>query len=133
MPLKLRKSQVPANAATGENELNGPWGRISPEPHAAITLRICARPSATAEELHSYPYRTLARWHWRMKNAEELLEIEAGTDLVTVKGKGLMGLVDALDQSALEILRETPAELSDDEPTSISSIRITQASETKAD
>ena len=132
MPLKLKKSQAPSEEPTVKNELNGPWGRISAEPHSAITLRVCARPLPNAEELHSYPYRTLMRWHWRIKNAEELLEIEAGPDLVTVKGRGLMRLIDALDHSALEILREMPAERLDDEQIYISSIRITQASDRAA-
>jgi len=80
-----------------------------------------------AEETHSYPYRVLSSWHWRCGVNEEELKIEAGSDLVTVKGRGLDRLVEALDQNALEILCEALGDKSVESENSvwISSIGIT--------
>ena len=54
------------------------------------------------------------------------MEIEAGSDLVTVTGRGLERLVEALERSALEILNETPANKSDtlEDPIFVSSINV---------
>jgi hypothetical protein len=106
MPLKLKKSQTPSEPSSVKDELSGPWGRINAEPQSVVVLRLCKKTSLSTEETHSYPYRALSCWHWRGGVAEEKLEIEAGSDLVTVTGRGLERLVEALDRSSLEILRE---------------------------
>jgi hypothetical protein len=126
MPLKLKKSQASPESSSAKDDLSGPWGRINPEPQAAIALRLCKKTSPSSEETYSYPYRVLSSWHWRGGIAEEELEIEAGSDLVTVTGRGLERLVEALDRSALEILNETPESKSGmaDDPIQISSINI---------
>jgi hypothetical protein len=115
MPLKLKKSQTPSEPSSPKDDLNGPWGRINPEPQSIVVLRLCKKTSPSTEETHSYPYRALSCWHWRGGIAEEKLEIEAGSDLVTVTGRGLERLVEALDRSALEVLRET-SEIGSTEP-----------------
>jgi len=106
MPLKLKKSQTPSEPSSVKDELSGPWGRINPEPQSVVVLRLCKKTSASTEETHSYPYRALSCWHWRGGVDDETLEIVAGSDLVTVTGRGLERLVEALDRSSLEILRE---------------------------
>ena len=106
MPLKLKKSQTPSEPSSTKDELSGPWGRINPEPQSVVVLRLCKKTSASTEETHSYPYRALSCWHWRGGVDDETLEIVAGSDLVTVTGRGLERLVEALDRSSLEILRE---------------------------
>jgi hypothetical protein len=106
MPLKLKKSQASPESSSAKDDLSGPWGRINPEPQSVVVLRLCKKTSPSTEETHSYPYRVLSSWHWRGGVAEEELKIEAGSDLVTVTGRGLERLVEALDRSALEILRE---------------------------
>jgi len=129
MPLKLKKSQTPSEPSSTKDELSGPWGRINPEPQSVVVLRLCKKTSLSTEETHSYPYRALSCWHWRGGAAEEKLEIEAGSDLVTVTGRGLERLVEALDQSALELLRETPDRRSteSEDPIWVSSIGIIRA------
>ena len=131
MPLKLKKSQTPSEPASVKDELSGPWGQINPEPQSAVVLRLCKKASPSTEETHSYPYRALSCWHWRGGVAEEKLEIEAGSDLVTVTGRGLERLVEALDRGTLETLCEFPKEVSPEERTAIwvSEIKVTQASE----
>lgn len=108
MPLKLKKSQTPPEPSSAKDESSGPWGRINPEPQSVVALRLCKKTSLSTEETHSYPYRALSCWRWRGGAADEILEIEAGSDLVTVTGHGLGRLVEALDRGALEILNERP-------------------------
>jgi hypothetical protein len=115
MPLKLKKSQTPSEPPSVKDELSGPWGRINPEPQSVVVLRLCKKTSASSEETHSYPYRVLSSWHWRDGATEGELKIEAGSDLITVKGRGLDRMVEALDQGMLEILREADSATSPEE------------------
>jgi hypothetical protein len=108
MPLKLKKSQTPSEPSSTKDELSGPWGRINPEPETVAVLRLCKKTSPSSEETHSYPYRALTCWHWRAGVADETLEIEAGSDLIIIKGRALERLVEALDRNSLEVLRENP-------------------------
>src|SRR5271170_7041689 len=82
----------------------GPWGKINPSPQSAQTLRLCKGASSSAEESFSYPYRSLSSWHWRRELQEEELKIEAGPDAISIRGKGLIRLVEALDTGTLEIV-----------------------------
>ena len=111
MPLKLKKSQTPSEPSSVKDELSGPWGRINPEPQSVIALRFCKKTSSAGEETISYPYRVLSCWHWTRRPTDEELKIEASSDLITIKGRGLDRLVEALDQNALEILRETQTDI----------------------
>jgi hypothetical protein len=111
-----------------KDELSGPWGRINPEPQSVVVLRLCKKTSPSTEETHSYPYRALSCWHWRGGVAEEELKIEAGSDLVTVTGRGLERLVEALDRSALEILCEGPTDVPSEDSVWISALQISRAS-----
>jgi hypothetical protein len=108
---KLKGTQDLPNESTPAvskpNPWSGPWGKINPSPQTAQTLRLCKRVSSSAEESFSYPYRSLASWQWRRELQEEELKIEAGPDAITLRGKGLSRLVDALDTGALEIVRES--------------------------
>jgi hypothetical protein len=85
---------------------SGPWGKINPSPQSSLTLRLCKGVSSSAEESFSYPYRSLSSWYWRRELQEEELKIEAGPDVITIRGKGLIRMVDALDAGALETVRE---------------------------
>jgi hypothetical protein len=99
------ESTVPAAKA---NAWSGPWGKIHPSPQSAQTLRLCKSITPSTEESFSYPYRTLSSWQWRRELQLEELKIEAGPDMITIRGKGLIRLVDALDTGALEAVRESP-------------------------
>jgi hypothetical protein len=107
MPLKLKKSQTLSEPSSVKDELSGPWGRINPESQTTSVLRLRKTSSPSIGETHSYPYRVLSSWRWSRGIGEEELKIEAGPDLVIVKGRGLDRLVDALDQGRLEILSVT--------------------------
>jgi hypothetical protein len=129
MPLKLKKSQTPSEPSSKKDDGGGPWGRINPEPQSAVVLRLCKKTSPSTEETYSYPYRVLSSWHWRDGASDEELKIEAGSDLVTVKGRGLDRLVEALDRNTLEILCELPGISSAESeiPIWVSSIVIARA------
>jgi len=92
-----------------------------------VALRLC-KGSGCSEETTSYPYRVLSSWIWRGNHDQEELRIEAGPDVVTVFGHGLVRVVDALDLGALETLRESPVdnEIMNEMPIGISSITITK-------
>jgi hypothetical protein len=128
MPLKLKKSQTPSEPSSTKDELSGPWGRINPESQSAITLRFSKKPPSGPEEIHSYPYRVLSSWHWSTSVSEEELKIEAGSDLVFVKGRGLDRLVEALDRNSLEFLSEASSDLDLSEENGIRISSITVAS-----
>jgi hypothetical protein len=85
---------------------SGPWGKINPSAQSAQTLRLCKASSSGTEESFSYPYRTLSSWQWQRETHGEQLKIEAGPDAIVIRGRGLAHLVDALDISALETVRE---------------------------
>ncbi len=106
MPLKLKKSQTPSEQSSTKDELSGPWGRINPEPQSVAVLRLCKKTSPSTEETHSYPCRALSCWRWQGGSNEEELRIEAGPDLVVIKGRNLDRLVEALDQNSLELVKE---------------------------
>ena len=130
MSLKPKKSQILPEPVNRKDELRGPWGRINPEPHSVVALRLC-KGSGSNEETTSYPYRVLSSWLWRSNHDQEELRIEAGPDVVTVQGHGLARVVDALDQGALETLREAPGDdvLPDESPIGVSSISITKTTD----
>jgi hypothetical protein len=108
MPIKLKENQNPVDVPAKADDWSGPWGRISPTPRSVDTLRICK--GKTSEEIHSYPYRVLSSWYLTgVGHDTEELKIEAGPDLITVKGRGLSRIAAALDQSSLEVLSETGA------------------------
>jgi len=109
MPIKLKENQNPVDVPAKADDWSGPWGRISPTPRSVDTLRICK--GKTSEEIHSYPYRVLSSWYLTgIGHDTEELKIEAGPDLITVKGRGLSRVAAALDQSSLEVLSETGAD-----------------------
>jgi len=130
MSLKPKKSQILSEPVNQKDELHGPWGRINPEPQSVVALRLC-KGRGDSEETTSYPYRVLSSWLWRNNHDQEELRIEAGPDVVTVLGHGLARLVDALDQSALETLREAPVDdvLPEKSRIGVTSISITKTTD----
>jgi hypothetical protein len=120
MPLKLKEAHNQIEASIKQDNWSGSWGKINPTPQSATTLRLYKR-NPEGEETHSYPYRALSCWRWLGNANQEELKIEAGPDAITVQGRGLVRLVDALDQGSLETLCEAPVE---NEPLKESSIWV---------
>lgn len=111
MPLKPKNPQTHSESPPPKDERSGPWGRINTDSHAVAALRLCKKTSSSTEETYSYPYRVLSSWHWRSGLDGEELRIEAASDVIVVKGRGLDRLVESLDLNTLEILNEMPAHL----------------------
>jgi hypothetical protein len=125
MTLKHKKSHPPPAASGGSSDKwTGPWGRINPESASFDVVRFC-QGAGGHQRTHSYPYRVISSWHWTAGETEEL-RIKASADLVTVRGRGLDRIVEALDRSTLEILREIPPEASssDDEAIFVLAIQV---------
>jgi hypothetical protein len=57
---------------------------------------------------HSYPYHTLSRWTLRAGQPEHLV-IQAGRDKITVRGRDLSAIREALDAGCLRVLRAVSA------------------------
>lgn len=111
MTLKHKKPPIPPEQASAKpDNWSGPWGRINLTSAGFDVVRFCQRPDGLPEQTHSYPYRVLSSWHWT-DGAPEELRIEASADQVTVRGRGLERIVEALDQGTLEILCEIPGDL----------------------
>lgn len=112
MNLKPKKSQAPSEPPSSKpNDSTGPWGRINPGTQPLDVVRFCRGTTSATQQSHSYPYRVISSWHWTNDATQEELKIEAGNDLVTVKGRGLDRIVEALDRGILEVLCEIPSEM----------------------
>jgi hypothetical protein len=111
MTLKHKRPPTPPEpVSTKPDNWSGPWGRINPTSSGFDVVRFCQRPDRGSEKTHSYPYRVISSWHWTDCAPEEL-RIETGADQVTVKGRGLERIVEALDRGTLEVLSEVPGEM----------------------
>jgi len=119
MSLKPKKSQIPPEPPSAkQDKWTGPWGRNNLGTPSFDVVRFCQDATHATQKTHSYPYRVISSWHWTNGETEEL-KIEASTDLITVKGRGLDRIVEALDRGTLEILCEVPGDMSPHEESSI--------------
>lgn len=111
MTLKHKKPPIPLEQVSAKpDNWSGPWGRINPTSSGFDVVRFCQRPERSSEKTHSYPYRVISSWHWT-DGASEELRIEASADQVTIKGRGLERIVEALDRGTLEVLCEVPGQV----------------------
>jgi hypothetical protein len=95
MTLKLDPARQPATPARID------WGEMG-EAGSATVLRF-----ATAETEVSFPYHQLRRWELKLGEIE-ILTILAGDETITVTGRSLCAVRDAIEATALEILRLSP-------------------------
>ena len=105
------KPKTSATSSTRSAQRSGPWGRIGSASEPPEVVRFCQGTSARNQKTHSYPYRVLTAWHWQDGEEREELRIEAANDLITVHGKRLDRIVDALDTGTLEVLSEIPGDM----------------------
>lgn len=75
------------------------WGVVASEDEAPSVLRL-----ECADRTESLPYHTLTRWTHH-PGADETLTIQAGSLVVTVRGRELAPIRDALDAGRLVSLR----------------------------
>jgi hypothetical protein len=113
----------PETKSVSPDAWNGPWGRINPASETFDVIRFCQGGPGRGQTTHSYPIRVISSWHWEEGHGDEQLRINAGADLIVVKGRGLERIVEALDRGTLELLREE-SDLIDEQNRSISISRI---------
>jgi hypothetical protein len=95
---------MPVEAMEGD-EWHGRWGRIAATPHSVEVVSFVF--GRNGQEIHSYPYRTLSRWAWKA-GPPETLDILGGRERITICGRGLQRLAEALEHGQLRVAREQP-------------------------
>jgi hypothetical protein len=85
-------------------EWSGPWGVIEPVPQSVDTLCVQIDGDEGRPCVYYYPYRTIAKWNWRMDEPESLT-IEVGNEEIAIFGKGLRRLAEALNAGQLKLLQ----------------------------
>lgn len=73
-----------------------PWGRLTDEGRHASVIRF-----VTSERTISWPCHALVRWEWTSGD-NQTLQVHAAGGVVTITGKRLDVLRDALDAGRLE-------------------------------
>jgi len=78
------------------------WGELADEGQpVSVVVFECG------EAVYSYPYHTLARWVLA-PGAVDLLRIQVGKDEITIHGRNLTPISQALGHARLRVLRATP-------------------------
>jgi len=101
MPIKTR--QGTESVSKNEDPLSGPWGRIHDDSMQTVRFQKTDKWNSVT---YSYPYRSLSRWTYRKAYSSEEIIIQAVTDTVTITGRNLEKLVEALDNGKLDLVRE---------------------------
>ena len=99
MPLKTKQG----TESVSNDPFAGSWGRIGHESIQTIRFQKTDRWKPVT---YSYPYRSLSRWEYHKSYSSEEIIIHAVTDTVTITGKNLEKIVEALDQGKLDLVRE---------------------------
>jgi len=98
MALKQLAHKPPAPLPTAPT-----WGVVAVEAEAPSVLRL-----ECADRTESLPYHTLMRWTHHL-GADETLTIQTGSLVITVRGRELVPIREALDAGRLVSLRASEA------------------------
>jgi hypothetical protein len=101
---------------------------MSSSPDSVHVIRFCQGSEHSTQRTHSYPYRLLSSWHWIKSGDVEELTIKASADRITVRGRGLDRLVEALERGTLEVISEDPEEQAEavQQPVWVSMIEVSR-------
>lgn len=83
----------------------GSWGSISPTPRSVEAVQFRKMENGKEIEIVAYPYRLLTRWSLKPGRPERM-EIEVASETVTIAGRGLERLMEALNEGQLQCVRE---------------------------
>ena len=97
--MRLKQKGDSAVPPSEVDELSGSWGVIVPATTRLDALRFSMEPG----KIVSYAYRTVIRWEW-LPGPPETITLAVGPDIVTVAGHGLKRLMDALDETSLQVV-----------------------------
>ena len=96
MSLKPHSDKVPM-----PSPISPIWGElVDAGQSATVVVFECA------EAIYTYPYHTLSRWVL-VQGAAATLRVQAGKDEVTIRGRNLNAICDALGNARLRVLRAT--------------------------
>jgi hypothetical protein len=107
MPPENDPPQTASEAAVHEIEWDGPWGSIAPSPRTIEILSVQIELEAGKPRIYYFPYRTIGKWNWNM-DTPETLEIQAGGIQLMISGTGLRRLAEALNESQLRLIQQSP-------------------------
>src|SRR5882762_11033804 len=125
MPLKTKQG---AESASDDSPFSGPWGRIAYNHESPQVIRL-QKTDKWNSVTYSYPYRSLSRWKYRKSYSSEEIIIQAVTDTVTITGRNLEQLVEALDHGKLDLVWEMGDESAlSTSPIIVRSIAVKEAS-----
>lgn len=97
MSLKPQPNRVPVSEPVAPS-----WGLVADAGENVTVVRF-----ETPTGAHTFPYHTLTRW--TLSSANDELRIHAGREVVTLRGRDLGVLRDALDEGRLKLVRPAPA------------------------
>jgi len=101
--MSLKPKQGAESVSKDHDPFSGPWGRIHDDPMSTVRFQKTDKWNSVT---YSYPYRSLSRWKYRKAYSNEEIIIQAVTDTVTITGRNLEKLVEALDHQKLDLVRE---------------------------
>jgi hypothetical protein len=107
MPYNDPPETVPSIPAAEGDEWDGPWGSIASEPQSVETLCIQIEEVVGKPRIYYYPYRTIGKWNWQLDDPETL-EIQIGGIQLSISGKRLRRLADALNLGQLRLISVGP-------------------------
>ena len=102
-----------------------PWGVLTEDEETAQVVRF-----VVGDRSVSFPFHSFKRWEFN-PGTTDTLAIRIEEEIVTVQGRGLAAVRDALDAGALLILRVKPGRLpsASSEETTVTGITFAVASE----
>lgn len=92
----------PNRTASVSEPVSPSWGLVADAGENISVVRF-----ETSTGAHTFPYHTLTRW--TLSAAADELRIHAGREIVTLRGRHLGVLRDALDEGRLKLVRPTAA------------------------
>jgi hypothetical protein len=98
------------------------WGIVVPESHSVETLSFCWFADGNEVRRLSFPARIFVCWRWE-KREPEIMTFWTVGEMVTVTGRGLKSLIEAMDQGRLQAVWHHAGE-SNEGPIAILSIRV---------
>lgn len=117
MSLKPQSDKIPQPLPSSPT-----WGELADtdQPVSVVVFECAAT-------MYSYPYHTLSRWVLTVAPTATL-RIRAGGDEVTIHGRNLKSISDALNSSRLKVIRETTGRYLHDQEVVVNRISVTTSS-----
>ena len=113
MSLKPQSDKVPRPSA-----ISPAWGELADAGHPVTAVVF-----ECADATYSYPYHILSRWVLTHGSTDTLC-VQAGDDEVTIQGRCLKSISDALGSTRLRVLRASTERYSEADDVVVSRISV---------